>query len=165
MEEKNTEFKPSEPKRKMVIICLITVIVIAAIVAIVLHYRAKPKTETAATTTAVDPLVQFNGNYTGTSTAHQGLTDANVNVVEGVVSGTANYVSSSGLRLVLTVTGTVDAGGSIAGNLSGTGTQSGQSATVTGTYSGTIVGTTANVSYSGSGGGESASGTITLTKK
>lgn len=127
----------------------------------------KPKTTDQNQTQApaqTDPLAQFNGEYTGTSSANQGITSATANVSSGNISGTANYVGG-GTTVVLTVTGTVDASGNVAGSLSGSGSAEGQTATVTGTYSGTISGNSMNVKYNGSGGGYSSTGSIVLTKK
>jgi hypothetical protein len=129
----------------------------------------KPKEEnnieTPAATTPVNPLAQFDGTYTGTSNANAGITNATVSVVNGIISGTANYIGAYNTQVNLSVPGTVDVNGIVAGSLSGTGSAEGQSVAVGGSYNGTLVGTTMTVSYSGSGGGESASGTIVLTKK
>ncbi|MCX6810462.1 MAG: hypothetical protein NTY30_01840 [Candidatus Berkelbacteria bacterium] len=163
--EKKIEEGSFWSKNKLgIILVIIGLIAIAAIVTVVI-YRSKPKTITPAVTTPVNPLAQFDGSYSGTSNANKGITAANVNILNGTITGTANYTGAYSIKIVLTVTGTVDANGNVSGNLSGTGTSGGQSATVIGTYTGAISGTTINVNYSGSGGGESASGTIVLTKK
>jgi len=121
--------------------------------------------QTPATTTTENPLAKFDGTYSGTSSANSGITNATINIVNGTISGSANYIGAYNTQVNLFVPGTVDENGIIIGSLSGTGSAEGESVAVGGSYNGTLVATTVTVNYSGSGGGETASGTIVLTKK
>ena len=145
-------------------------VVIIATVIVGYHFLHNPSptntTQTSAQTSKIvtNPLAQYDGTYTGTSNANQGLTAVTANIANGKVSGSATYSGAGGVKIGLAVIGNVDASGNVAGSFSGTGSAEGQSATVSGTYTGKITGNTFNVNYSGSGAGESASGSIVLTK-
>jgi hypothetical protein len=165
-----TSRKPSKNER--VVIYVIVALIIVAIVVfgdLKIFNKSKSTTETPAVTTddttPTNPLAQYDGDYFGTSNANAGLTTATIRISNGTMSGTANYVETNSTKVNLIVTGTVDETGNVAGSFSGTGSESGQTAAVNGSYTGSFSGSSINISYSGSGGGQSDSGQIVLNKK
>jgi len=126
--------------------------------------KPTPQPQTQVAPTQTNPLAQFDGSYTGTTPDHAGITSVTMSIANGQISGNATYVEA-GLTITLTVSGTVAANGAVTGNLLGSGSSEGENFTVNGTYTGKITGNTLTFSYTGSGGGGSANGTIVLTKK
>ncbi len=162
--------KPLLSGYKLIVGYVLGGMVITATVIVGLKWNTwfKPKTTTPAPTQSVpvqtDPLAQYNGDYAGSASVSEGITTAKVNVINGKITGTANY-AGGGTAVAVTIAGTVDINGNFTGTLTGTGSDAEGSAGVSGTFTGKIVSDSFNANYSGSGGGQSASGLIVLIKK